>query len=78
MEDIKDKLIEFLKDNIDNADVQVTYSRMCIERAPLRMVNNNLYNKLSDLVDDFLQDNDITDEWFEETFIDIEDLFDYL
>ena len=51
---------------------------MCIERAPLRMVNNNLYNKLSDLIDDFLQDNDLTDEWFEETFIDIEDLFDYL
>ena len=75
---MKEKLIEFIQENIDSADVQVTFSRMCIERAPLRMVNNNLYNKLSDLVDDFISDNDLTDDWFEETFFDIEDLFDYL
>lgn len=75
---MKEKLIEFIQENIDSADVQVTFSRMCIERAPLRMVNNNLYNKLSDLVDDFIIDNDLTDDWFEETFFDIEDLFDYL
>ena len=75
---MKEKLIEFIKENVSIEDINYTFSRMCIERTPLHYQNNNLYNQLSDLVDDFIADNELSEEWFEETFIDIEDLFEDL
>lgn len=75
---MKEKLIEFIKENVSIEDINYTFSRMCIERSSLRYQNNNLYNQLSDLVDDFIVDNELSEEWFEETFIDIEDLFEDL
>lgn len=75
---MREELIEFVKSNIDSMDIEYTYSQMCIQRVPLHYANNNLYNQLSDLVDDFVSDNELSEEWFEETFIDIEDLFECL
>ena len=75
---MKEKLIEFIKENVSIEDINYTFSRMCIESTPLCYQNNNLYHQLSDLVDDFIADNELSEEWFEETFIDIEDLFENL
>ena len=75
---MEERLIDFIKNNISLEDCQYTYSKMCIERIPLRYANNQLYNKLGDLVDDFVADNELPLEWFEESFINIEDLFERL
>lgn len=75
---MKEELIEYVKNNVNSSDVEYTYSQMCIQRVPLHYANNNLFNQISDLVDDFISDNELSEEWFEETFIDIEDLFEYL
>ena len=40
---MKEKLIEFIKENVSIEDINYTFSRMCIERTPLYYQNNNLY-----------------------------------
>jgi hypothetical protein len=45
---------------------------MCLERIPL---DSYLYNQIDDLVQEYIQDNELSQEWFEENFFDIEDLF---
>lgn len=75
---MKQELISVVKSFISNDEVEYTFSKMCIERVPLHYANNTLYNKLSDLVDDFIADNDLQDDWFEKTFLSIDDLFEYL
>lgn len=72
------KLVEYVLSNVDIEDVNYTYSRMCIERNSLNNANYDLYNKLSDLVDDFISDNELSEEWFETEVGLIEDLFDEL
>ena len=75
---MEERLIEFIKDNISLEDCQYTYSKMCVERIPLRYANNQLYNKLGDLVDDFVADNELPLEWFDQSFINLEELFERL
>lgn len=72
------KLIEFVLSEIDIEDVKYTYSRMCINRCNLFHENYSLYNKLDDLVHDFIIDNDLYDDWLETEVGLIEDLFDEL
>lgn len=72
------KLVEYILENVDIEDVNYTYSKMCIERTSLNVANYDLYNKLSDLVVDFVLDNELSDEWFETEVGLIEDLFEEL
>lgn len=71
-------LVNYVLEHIDIEDVKYTYSRMCIERNNLNNANYSLYNKISDLVDDFVSDNELSDEWFETEVGLIDDLFDEL
>lgn len=75
---MKEKLINYVYDNLDLDEVQFTFGNMCIERSNLMNTNSKLYYKISDLVDDFISDNELTEKWFEETFFDIEDVFEYI
>ena len=67
------KMIEFVKANVDMGVVYYTYGEMCVNRTPLHYQNYTLYNKISDLVEEFCIDNDMNSEDF-----DIEEIFDKL
>jgi hypothetical protein len=66
------KLIDYIKHSIDSDVLGYTYSKMCLERIPL---DSYLYNQIDDLVQEYIEDNELSQEWFEENFFDIDDLF---
>ena len=70
------KLISFLLDSISIEDCRYTYSKMCLERISLHVANNTLYDKFNSLISDFIEDNELGDEWFENNFIDVEEVFE--
>lgn len=72
----RDKLIDFMIARLDVYHLSNVYSLMCYERIPLSVANNSLYYMLIDLVDEFKMDNDLSDSWFEENFMDIDELFE--
>jgi hypothetical protein len=72
-QDRLNQMVEYIKTNVDMDEVGYTYSRMCIERCSLRIENPTLYNKISDLIDDFGCDND-----FDVSDISVEEIFDEL
>lgn len=75
---MKEKLIKYVCNNININFAQAVYSQMCYERSSLNHVSPSLHFKLMDLVDDFVCDNDLPNDWFFENFIDYEDLLDYV
>ena len=68
---MEQKMIEFIKENVNMEVVYYTYGEMCVNRTPLHYQNNTLYNHISDLVEEFCIDNDMDSEDF-----DIEEIFD--
>ena len=70
--EIENKLIEFIINNIDTNEIELTYSQMCIERCNLHSANYRLYTKIDDLVEEFCIDNEIENDF------DTEDVFDEL
>lgn len=73
---MKKKLIDYIIDNVGFDEFEFTYGRMCMERCSLRSVNSVLYDRLEGLVKDFVEDNELSEGWFDENFIDIDDLFE--
>jgi hypothetical protein len=75
-----EQCVEYVYNNLNTMrfDVRYTYSQMCINRTPLKMEDDMLYNHLMDLVEDFGVDNDLDNDWYEYEMIDIEDVFDEL
>lgn len=70
--ELKDKLVQHIQDVISVDVLNYVYSKMCLERIPL---DSYLYNQIDDLVQEYIQDNELSQEWFEENFFDIDDLF---
>lgn len=70
------QLIEFVKENVNSEECAWAYSQMCIKRMPLNCVDYELYCRIGDLIDDFVEDNELGEEWFEENFSDIYDVFE--
>ena len=75
-----EQCVEYVYNNFNTMrfDIRHTYSQMCINRTPLKMEDDMLYNHLMDLVEDFGVDNDLDNDWYEYEMIDIEDVFDKL
>lgn len=72
------ELIRYITSNIDERDFEYAYSKMCLERTWLREADYSLFRKIEDLVEEFLEENDLTYDWFCETFGDIEELFEVI
>ena len=68
---MEQKMIEFVKANVNMEEVYYTFGEMCVNRTPLYYQNPSLYNKIDDLVEEFCIDNDMDSEDF-----DIEEIFD--
>lgn len=70
------KLINYCIEKLDNEEIRYTFSKMCMKRCDLPRTNYELYNDLENLLVDFLDDNELTEEWFETEVGLVEDLFD--
>ena len=68
---MEQKIIEFIKKNVNIEEVYYTYGEMCVNRTPLYHQNPTLFNQIDDLVEEFCIDNDMDSEDF-----DIEEIFD--
>ena len=69
------KLKVYIASIVDRDECDNTFAQMCIERAPLKMVNHSLYGKIESAVEDFLEDNELDGEWLDYNVGDIEDIF---
>lgn len=72
------KLKVYVASIVDRNECDNTFAQMCIERAPLKMVNHKLYCKIENAVEDFLEDNELDGEWLDDNVGDIEDIFNSL
>ena len=72
------KLKVYIASIVDRNECDNTFAQMCIERAPLKMVNHKLYGKIENAVEDFLEDNELDGEWLDDNIGDVEDVFNSL
>lgn len=71
----KDELIEYIKSNIADFDDKISKAWELLDkyRCPLRMADNGLYDEIANLIQDYADDNDLSEEWIDN--IDVEELF---
>lgn len=76
--DNKDELIEYIKSNIVDFDDKISEAWESLDkyRCSLIMAENGLYDKISDLIQDYADDNGLSEEWIDD--IDVEELFNEL
>lgn len=72
------KLKVYIASIVDRNECDNAFAQMCIERAPLKMVNHKLYGKIESAVEDFLEDHELDGEWLDDNVGDIEDVFNSL
>lgn len=72
------RLVEYVLCCVGENEIRRTYSQMCMEKRNLPTQNWELYNYIKNLVDDFVEDNDLSNDWFETEVGLIEDLFEEL
>lgn len=71
----KDELIEYIKSNIADFDDKISKAWELLDkcRCPFRMADNGLYDEIANLIQDYADDNDLSEEWIDN--IDVEELF---
>lgn len=73
----KREFIKYCNENLDlrssEIDEALYYMDAC--RCPLRMAGGNIADRIRDLADDFEIENNLSDDWFDETFDDEDDVF---
>ena len=79
-EDIKcylfDECIKYCAEHFDTEtyDINSTFSRMAMQRCDLKTADCMVYNHISNLIDDFIQDYEITQEWFDDNIGIVDDI----
>ena len=69
------KLKIYIASIVDQNECDNAFAQMYIERAPLKTVNHQLYGKIENAVEDFLEDNELDGEWLDDNVGNIEDVF---
>ena len=84
-EDIKyylfDECIKYCSEHFDTDtyDINSTFSRIAMQRCDLKTADYMVYNHISNLIGDFIQDYEITQEWFDDNIGIFDDIvFDIL
>lgn len=72
----KERLIEFLRENITEDEIGSAWETIAEWRCPLSMADDALYCQIEDLVREFADDNDLGEDFVD--LMDIEDLFEQL
>jgi hypothetical protein len=77
---LEKNLLDYVYHNFNTFifNVKFTYSQMCFNRTPLKMENDRLYNHILDLIDDYITDYDLEENWFYEHFEDVDYIFEKL
>lgn len=76
-----DKAIAFVANEVDKDVIEATYALMTLRRVPMFSVNNQLSDKIYDLMEEYGQDNDLPEGWWlyeydeEDIFLRVLDLF---
>lgn len=73
---IKNRLVEYLKDNINKDDIERALGLIDKCRCPLYMADEALYDQIRELVQDFADGEGFSNDFCD--LYDIEDLFDQL
>jgi hypothetical protein len=75
-----DYLIQYVDNNLNTCvyDIFYTNSQMNMNHTDLETENPNLYEHLSNLVEDFVIDNNLYEGWSEDVGVDIKYIFDKL
>ena len=66
--------IEYVRQNVDMTEVELTIRRMAEMREPLYRVNHQLCDTIFDLLEEFGEDNDLSEGWYLIEGIDEEDV----
>lgn len=62
--DYKNLCLDYLSSHIDLDEVMLCLSQSKMQRCPVRQVNHRLIDRLTDLMDDFGEDNGLADGWW--------------
>jgi hypothetical protein len=75
-----DYLIQYVDNNLNTCvyDIFYTNSQMNMNHTDLETENPKLYEHLSNLVEDFVIDNNLYEGWSEDVGVDIKYIFDKL
>lgn len=73
--DVSKRLIPYIKEKLNNADERISNAWCCIDRyrEPLRMADNALYEEINACIEQYANENGLSQEWIDN--IDIEELF---
>ena len=75
---VRKELVAYCNENwdLERYEVEKAVDLMDKMRCPLEMANPRVSDYLSDMVDDFITDNDLDPDWYAETYDnDFEELF---
>ena len=72
----KQKLVEFLRENISDDEIGSAWETISEWRCPLSLADECLYSKIESLVEEFADDNDLGEDFVD--LMDIEELFEQL
>lgn len=62
--DYKEICLEYLSNHLNLDEVMLCLSQSKMQRCPVRQANHKLVDKLTDLMDDFGEDNGLADGWW--------------
>lgn len=70
--------IQYAQNNLNTMvyDVNYTYSRMCMEKTPLYVENERLFYHIQDLIDDFITDYELDEDWADMNGIYVDYIFE--
>ena len=79
-DDMEEELIQYVDNNFNSLvfDLQYTYSQMCMNKTDLMGENERLYEHISNLIEDFVIDNELEEDWAEDFGIDVQNVFEKL
>ena len=70
------KIIDFVEKELGRETILYVGSKMSMNKMTLREADAVLYERIGDLIDQFVENNEIDAEWFEENFLSAEDVFE--
>lgn len=75
---MRNKAIEYLQNNISSIDADFANYIMKKDKVNLQTANEQLYNNIKELLEKFVETHELSEDWIEENFIDIDDILNYL
>ena len=58
------KAFDYVRKNIDTHELARTLSDLDIQRVPFSFANRSLYDEITDLLEEYGEDNDLCEGWY--------------